>query len=156
MKLSRRDLYNRQGAYCWNENKQKLKNFFFKILILEKTNRFPQWLSGKKSAWQDGSHGFDSWFGNIPWKEMATPSSILAWEIPWTEEPGGLQSTGSQRSQALLRTKRQHYNVNTQCWPMLGGCDYRKMENVLICGRSERLWKKMKSVIHIGTSVTSA
>ena len=27
-------------------------------------------------------------------KEMATHSSILAWEIPWTEEPGGLQSTG--------------------------------------------------------------
>ena len=29
--------------------------------------------------------------------EMATHSSILAWRIPWTEEPGGLQSTGSQR-----------------------------------------------------------
>ena len=28
---------------------------------------------------------------------MATHSSILAWRIPWTEEPGGLQSTGSQR-----------------------------------------------------------
>ena len=31
-------------------------------------------------------------------KEMATHSSILAWEIPWMEEPGGLQSTGSQNS----------------------------------------------------------
>ena len=30
-------------------------------------------------------------------KEMATHSSILAWGIPWTEEPGGLQSMGSQR-----------------------------------------------------------
>ena len=30
-------------------------------------------------------------------KEMATHSSILAWRIAWTEEPGGLQSTGSQR-----------------------------------------------------------
>ena len=30
-------------------------------------------------------------------KEMATYSSILAWRIPWMEEPGGLQSTGSQR-----------------------------------------------------------
>ena len=29
-------------------------------------------------------------------KEMATHSSILAWEISWTEEPGGLQSMGSQ------------------------------------------------------------
>ena len=31
-------------------------------------------------------------------KEMATHSSILAWEIPWTEEPGRLQSMGSQES----------------------------------------------------------
>ena len=30
-------------------------------------------------------------------KEMATHSYILAWEIPWTEEPGGLQATGWQR-----------------------------------------------------------
>ena len=30
-------------------------------------------------------------------KETATHSSILIWEIPWTEEPGGLQSMGSQR-----------------------------------------------------------
>jgi len=30
-------------------------------------------------------------------KEMAPHSSILAWKIPWTEEPGGLQSMGSQR-----------------------------------------------------------
>ena len=35
-------------------------------------------------------------------KEMATHSSILAWEIPWTEEPGGLQFMGSQ-SQTGLR-----------------------------------------------------
>ena len=30
-------------------------------------------------------------------KEMATHSSILAWEIPWTEDPGGLQSMGLQK-----------------------------------------------------------
>ena len=34
-------------------------------------------------------------------KEMATHSSILAWEIPWAEEPGGLQSMGSQRPGTL-------------------------------------------------------
>ena len=32
-------------------------------------------------------------------KRMATHSSILAWRIPWTEEPGGLQSVGSQKNQ---------------------------------------------------------
>ena len=35
-------------------------------------------------------------------EEMATHSSILAWEMPWTEEPGGLQSMGSQKSQTQL------------------------------------------------------
>ena len=36
------------------------------------------------------------WEGPLE-KQMATHSSILAWKIPWTEEPGGLQSMGSQR-----------------------------------------------------------
>ena len=35
-------------------------------------------------------------------KEMATHSSFLAWKIPWTEEPAGLQSMGSQESQIRL------------------------------------------------------
>ena len=38
-------------------------------------------------------------------KEMATHSSILAWEIPWTEEPGELQSVGLQRIGHELATK---------------------------------------------------
>ena len=38
-------------------------------------------------------------------KEMSTYSSILAWEIPWTEEPGGLQSMGSQRVGHSLQAK---------------------------------------------------
>ena len=40
-------------------------------------------------------------------KEMPTHSSILAWEIPWTVEPGGLQSMGSQRVREHLATKQQ-------------------------------------------------
>ena len=35
-------------------------------------------------------------------EEMATHSSILVWEIPWTEEPGGPQSMGSQKSRTRL------------------------------------------------------
>ena len=35
-------------------------------------------------------------------KDMATHSSILAWEVPWTEEPDGLQSMGSQKSWTRL------------------------------------------------------
>ena len=40
---------------------------------------------------------FDPWWGRSAGKEMATHSNILAWRIPWTEKPGGLQSLGSQR-----------------------------------------------------------
>ena len=39
---------------------------------------------------------FDPWVGQSPGVGMATHSSILAWRIPWIEEPGGLQSMGSQ------------------------------------------------------------
>ena len=44
----------------------------------------------------------ETWVRFLGWedpleKEMATHSSVLAWEIPWTEEPGRLQSIGSQR-----------------------------------------------------------
>ena len=41
-------------------------------------------------------------------KKMATGSSILAWRIPWTEEPGGLQSTGLQR---VGTTERLHFHL---------------------------------------------
>ena len=37
-------------------------------------------------------------------EEMATHSSILTWKIPWTEEPGGLQSIGLDTSEATLHT----------------------------------------------------
>ena len=40
-------------------------------------------------------------------EEMATHFSILAWEISWTEEPGGLQPLGSQRVGQNLATKQQ-------------------------------------------------
>ena len=40
--------------------------------------------------------------GRSPKEEMATHSSILSWKIPWTEEPGGLQSMGLQRVQHKL------------------------------------------------------
>ena len=44
-------------------------------------------------------------------KEMPTHSSILAWEIPWTVEPGGLQSMGSQRVGEHLATKQQQQQI---------------------------------------------
>ena len=59
----------------------------------------PHWVKSLPAMWE--SHVL-----SLPWegpleKEVATHSSTLAWRIPWTEEPGGLQSMGSQ-SQTLL------------------------------------------------------
>ena len=47
-------------------------------------------------------------------KEIATHSSIPAWEIPWTEEPGGLQSVGSQRVRHNLAAKQQQQIINSR------------------------------------------
>ena len=52
----------------------------------------PRWLSGNA----EDAGAFLGW-EDPPEEEMATHSSILAWKIPWTEKPGGLQSMGSQR-----------------------------------------------------------
>ena len=59
---------------------------------------FPGGASAEESACQSRRLQFLS-LGqeNTLEKEMATRSSILAWKIPWTEEPGGLQSMGPQR-----------------------------------------------------------
>ena len=53
-----------------------------------------------------GDLGSVSGLGRSPGEEMATYSSILDWEIPWAEEPGGLQSMGSQRVGYNLATKQ--------------------------------------------------
>ena len=61
---------------------------------------FPGGASGKNTPLNAGDtrDRFDLWGGEDPLEEgMATHSRILAWRIPWTEEPGGLQSMGSQR-----------------------------------------------------------
>ena len=68
--------------------------------------------NGKESACNAGDPG------SVPSQEdpleegMATPSSILAWEIPWTEDPGGLQSMGSQE---LDMTERLHFHFSLSC-----------------------------------------
>ena len=57
----------------------------------------------------------ETWVGSLGQedpleKEMATHSSILAWRIPWTEKPGGLQSMGPQRGGHNLVTKQLGLN----------------------------------------------
>ena len=58
---------------------------------------FPGGSDGKASVYNLGDPGLIPGLGRPPEKEMATHSNILAQRIPWTEEPGRLQSVGSQR-----------------------------------------------------------
>ena len=69
-------------------------------------------------------------------KEMATHSSVLAWEIPWTEEPGGLQFMGLQRDKNNWGTEHMLLDADVRThWPLLrqtyinGEC---KLENTVL------------------------
>ena len=65
----------------------------------------------KNSPASAGDVGSISGSGRSLEKEVATHSSILAWETPWTEAPGGLQSMESQRVGPDLMTKQQQPNL---------------------------------------------
>ena len=68
-----------------------------------------RWLSGKESASHEGDTGLIPGSGRSPREKMADHSSILTWEIPWTEETGGLESMGLQRvGHNLLAIQQQH------------------------------------------------
>ena len=73
------------------QGRSKLAIFLLKTTYL--SLRLPRWYSGKESASQCRFLSCED-----PLEEgMATHSRILAWKILWTEEPGGLQTIGSQR-----------------------------------------------------------
>ena len=57
---------------------------------------FPGGSVGKDSTCNAGTMGTSLGLGRSMDKRMATHSTILAWEIPWTDEPDGLQPVGSQ------------------------------------------------------------
>ena len=68
---------------------------------------FPGGSAVKNPPANAGDVGLIPGLGKPLEKEMATHASVLAWEIPWTEEPGGMQSMGSQRFGHDRMTKQQ-------------------------------------------------
>ena len=65
--------------------------------MYEQEKGFPGGSDGEESACSAGGLGSVPGSGRSLEKGMGAHSSILAWRIPWTEEPGGLQSMGFQR-----------------------------------------------------------
>ena len=68
---------------------------------------FRKWFSSKESACNAGDTGLIPGWEDPLKKEMATHSRVLTQQIPWTEEPGGLQSMGLQRVGHDLAIKQQ-------------------------------------------------
>ena len=68
---------------------------------------FPDGSAGKESACNAGELVQSLGWEDPLEKEMATRSGILAWQIPWTEEPCGLQSMGLQKVRYDLATQQQ-------------------------------------------------
>ena len=68
-------------------------------------------------------------------KEMVTHSSILAWRIPWTEEPGGLQSMGSQRVRHDEVTNT-HTHIHTIQYKSNIYCFFEKQLRTLLINQS--------------------
>ena len=63
---------------------------------------FPGGSDGKRVCLRYRRPEFNLWVGKILGEGTDNPSGILAWRIPWTEEPGGLQSVGLQRVNAHM------------------------------------------------------
>ena len=58
---------------------------------------FPGSSDGKESTYNAGDLGLIPGLGRSPGEGKGSHSNVLAWRIPWTEEPNGVQSIGSQR-----------------------------------------------------------
>ena len=71
--------------------------YLHKYLYTQYICHFPGGSDGKESAHNVGKSGLIPESKRPSGKEMATHCSIFAWRIPWTEQSGGLQSTGSRR-----------------------------------------------------------
>ena len=92
-----------KGGHYWQFGTDSPRHFFsifthihiYTLHIHIHISGFSRWLSGKESAYQCRKHRLRDSLK----KEIETHHSIIAWEIPWTEEPGRLQSMGLQRSQ---------------------------------------------------------
>ena len=87
----------------WKLHPPPLNPVTFNYLFLRSHARLPWWLTGKESTCQCRRQEFDS----LPGRSPGNPLQCSCLETPWTGEPGGLQSLGSQKVRHDLATKRK-------------------------------------------------
>ena len=91
----------------YDKYKRNNNTSYYSLSALYARHGFPGGSVVKNPPTNAQECGYDPQDGTIPLeKEMATHSSILGWEIPWTEEPSRLQSMGSQIVKHDLETKQ--------------------------------------------------
>ena len=95
----------------------------------------------------------ETWVRSLGWedpleKEMATHSSILAWRIPWMEEPGGIQSTESQSVRHDWATSLHMKSRKMVLMNLLAGQQWRCRCKQKTCGHNgeRRGWEEWKRV----------
>ena len=91
-----------------------LPNYFVLSFLRNLILGFPGGSDGKESAYNAGDLGSIPGLGSSHREENRNPLQYSSWRIPWTEEPGELQSMGSQRVRHNWATK----NKNKQNWPI--------------------------------------
>ena len=77
-------------------NATQILHALYALIYIILTTTLPWWLRKRLPGMQETQVPSLGWEDPLE-KEMATHASTLAWKIPWTEEPGRLQSMGSQR-----------------------------------------------------------
>ena len=88
-----------QSAYCF---RNQFSQLHFSIFFVSKLVHFKRWLGSGHMVKKTPPTLQETWVWSLGWEDplekgMATHSSTLAWRVPWTEEPGRLQSMGSHR-----------------------------------------------------------
>ena len=90
---------------------------YLKYILGSDYKDFPGGTSGKETACQCRKFkrlGFNPWVRKVPWRRAWQPTPVLAWRIPWTEEPGGLRSI---RSQTVIISRKT--GISHQFKPLL-------------------------------------
>ena len=92
-------VYVRQGSYITNVNILKTESNEAFHVFPQARYDFPGGSESKASVYNTGDLGSFSRLGRFPGEGNSNHPSILAWEIPWTEEPGGLHRITKSRTQ---------------------------------------------------------
>ena len=85
-----------------------IRDSILNCTLISEDMGLPMWLSGKESACNAGDRSLIPGSGKSPGEGNGYPLHSLAWEIPWTEEPGGLQSVGVTKESNRTKRLRTH------------------------------------------------